>query len=103
MPFKKQLGWYLEPSGGVSYENNVQKYSNGETKNSSTRYAVNLIPGLYYQALPKLLISADFGGLGYSYNRNKSSGTPISRSSNVYFNLMSSFTFGVDFILGKKG
>ncbi len=101
MPIKKQLGWYLEPSAGFSTGNTVTKNSIGKTKYNSTTYAVYVTPGLYYQALPKLLINVDFGGLSYSHNRYKSGGNPINKTSSVNLNLLSSFTFGVDFILGK--
>ncbi len=104
MPIKKQLGWYVETNGGIYFGKNVNKNAVGDKyKTSSTRYVATVIPGLYYQALPKLLINVDFGGLGYSYSRNKYEGSPTSRTSNAYITLMSSFTFGVDFILGKKG
>lgn len=103
MPIKKQLGWYVETNGGIYFGKNTNKNAVGDkNKTTSTRYVATAIPGLYYQALPKLLINVDFGGLGYSYSRYKYEGSPTSRTSNAYINLMSSFTFGVDFILGKR-
>ncbi|WP_315819931.1 outer membrane beta-barrel protein [Paraflavitalea speifideaquila] len=76
MTIKKQLGWYLEPSAGFSTGRNVQTYPSGKVKNTYTGYTVNVTPGLYYQALPKLLVNVDFGGLGYVHNRNKSGELP---------------------------
>lgn len=101
IPIKSQIGWYLETNGGVNFSRFVTDYS-PESKSTATQYYANVIPGFYYQALPKLLISADFGGLSYSHTRNKAEGTPINKASNVNFNMLSSFTFGVDFILGRK-
>lgn len=104
MPIKKQFGWYAETNGGIYFGKNVNRNAVGDkNKTTSTRYVATVIPGLYYQALPKLLINVDFGGLGYSYSRSKYEGSPTSRTSNAYINLMSSFTFGVDLILGRKG
>jgi hypothetical protein len=102
MPIKKQLGWYLEANGGVRFDRTISEYTAIKSKSTSTQYTVNAIPGIYYQALPKLLISADFGGLGYGFARTKHEGSPAGRSSSIYFNMFSSFTFGVDFILGKR-
>ncbi len=99
MPIKKNIGWYLEPNGGASFSSNVRKYAPGKVKNTTTIYNVNVTPGIYYQPLPKLLINADFGGLGYSYSRGRTEGNPVNTYSNVYFNLLNHFTFGVDFLL----
>ncbi|AXY77156.1 hypothetical protein D3H65_25645 [Paraflavitalea soli] len=103
MPIKKQIGWYIEANGGISFRKEVNKNDVGDkNKATATEYSVGAIPGIYYQPLPKLLLTVNFGGAGYSYTKNKYEGNPTSRYSNVYFNLMSSFTFGVDFILGKR-
>ena len=99
MPIKNKIGWYLEPNGGVSFNRDVRKSSTNKIKGSSTQYNAKVLPGIYYQPIPKLLINADFGGLGYNYSRSKSDGNPTNRYSNVYLNLFSTFTFGFDFIL----
>jgi hypothetical protein len=99
MHIKNKIGWYLEPSAGVGAGRSVRKYASTETKNTVATYTVNVTPGLYYQALPKLFINADFGGLGYRHDRHKSAGNPTGKSSNVNFDLLNNFTFGVDFVL----
>lgn len=104
MPIKNQIGWYIEANGGVAFQKDVNKNAVGDkAKATSTEYSVGAVPGIYYQPLPKLLINANFGGIGYSYTRSKYEGNPRNRYSSVYLTLMNSFTFGVDFILGKKG
>lgn len=102
MPIKKQLGWYLEANGGVNFYRSVSYYSTGKSKTTTTQYSVNVIPGIYYQALPRLLVNVDFGGLNYTHGRSKTDGNPLGKASSVNFNLLSNFTFGVDFILGKS-
>lgn len=99
IPIKNQLGWYLEANGGVYFRRDVNKQSGLKSKYLATEYSVNAIPGLYYRALPKLIINADFGGLGYNYARTRTEGNPVGKTSGVYFTMLSSFTFGVDFIL----
>jgi hypothetical protein len=99
MSIKNKIGWYLEPSAGVGTGRSVNKNPNGETKSTVATYTVDVVPGLYYQALPKLFINADFGGLGYRHDRNKSAGNPVGKSSSVRFDLLNNFTFGVDFVL----
>ena len=99
MPMKGKVGWYLEPNGGVNFNKEVKKSLDNKIKNSTTQYNVKVLPGIYYQAVPKLLINADFGGLGYNHSRSKVPGNPVNKYSNVYLNLFSSFTFGVDFVL----
>ncbi|NII24037.1 hypothetical protein HB364_03020 [Pseudoflavitalea sp. X16] len=102
MPIKKQLGWYLEANGGVNFYRAVSYYSNTKSKTTTTQYGANVIPGIYYQALPRLLVNVDFGGLNYTHGRSKMDGAPVGKASSINFNLLSNFTFGVDFILGKK-
>lgn len=102
MPVAKQLGWYLEPAVGVSSNKSQQTYSGGKSKSTTTSYIAAVVPGIYYQALPKLLINADFGGVSYYYSRSKNTAGTVSKNNGISLNLMNQFTFGVDFILGKK-
>lgn len=99
MPIKGRIGWYLEPNAGVNFNKEVRKSLDNKIKTLTTQYNVKVLPGIYCQALPKLLINADFGGLGYNHNRSKASENPVNKYSNVYLNLFNSFTFGVDFVL----
>lgn len=101
MPIKKQLGWYLEPNAGFSYAKGKIRNMFSETKSSSTTYAAGIVPGIYYQPLPKLLLSVDIGGAGYSYAINKGTGSSTSKSSAVNLSFLNTFTFGVDFLLTK--
>jgi hypothetical protein len=107
LPIKNQIGWYIDASGGIAY--NKQKYktpTQDEQKSSSTNYVANAVPGLYYQPIPNLLLSVDFGGLQYRRWNSKTeytnNTTSKDKSSSIQLSLLNSFTFGVDFILGKK-
>lgn len=102
MPISKQIGWYLEPAAGVAFSNNTNKSQGIKSKYSNTAFTVAAVPGIYYQPIPKLLISADFGGVSYSHGTNKSPNGIKTKSNDVSLSLLQRFTFGIDFILGKK-
>lgn len=99
MPIKSQFGWYLEANGGSYVRRDVSKFSGTETKYTTNEYSVNAIPGFYYRALPKLIVNADFGGLGYDYAKTRTAGNPASKGSRFSVNMLSAFSFGVDFVL----
>jgi hypothetical protein len=101
MPIKDKIGWFLEPNAAFSYGKTKDESGSQKTEYSATGYSAGIVPGIYYQPVPKLLLSVDFGGLNYSYYINKSEGNPTSKTSNVNFSLLSYFTFGVDFLLTK--
>lgn len=103
MPIKGQIGWYVEPNAGITYSSTVNKSTaQGKIKTSSTNYGVGVVPGIFYQPLTKLLISADFGGLSFNHGESTGQNDQKYKSSHVNLSLMNSFTFGVDFILGKS-
>lgn len=102
IPIKGQIGWYAEPSAGVSYVSNVTKSDpGGKIQTQGINYSALVIPGIYYQPLSKLLISVDFGGLGVNHHRSKDQFDQRFRNTYVNLSLLNSFTFGVDFVLGK--
>lgn len=100
---KNKLGWYSEFGGGILW---------GKTKSSSpsinkqkiTSYSIGFTPGLYYEITPKILLNADFGGISFVHSHAKNvNGNPSSgRANNFDLSFLNHFTFGVDFILGKK-
>ena len=100
---RNKLGYYLQLHGGILLATNKFTYidSSGsamKTNYKSYSYSVGITPGIYYGVTPRLLLTADVGGLGYAY----SDGGSGSWSSNFNMSFLNSFTFGVDFILGKK-
>ena len=101
MPIKNKIGWYLEPNASFSYGKSKQENGSQKTESSTKGYSVGIIPGIYYQPIPKLLLNVDFGGANYYYNIAKSTGNPNSKSSGVNLSLLNNFTFGVDFLLTK--
>jgi hypothetical protein len=101
MPIKNKVGWYLEPNASFGYGKSKYKNGSEKTESSSKGYSASIVPGIYYQPIPKLLLNVDFGGVNYYYNVAKSAGNPNSKSSGVNLSLLSYFTFGVDFILTK--
>lgn len=102
LPISKQIGWYVEPYGGISSTRYSQTSNNNKSKSSYNTIIVGAAPGIYYQPLNKLMISADFGGLTFGHGRNKQGGVTVSKSSDVNLTLLQRFNFGIDFILGKK-
>ena len=101
IPIKNKIGWYLEPNASFGYGKNKQKNGSQKTESSTTGYSAGIVPGIYYQPIPKLLLNVDFGGVSYYHNVAKSEGNPSSKSSGVNLSLLNSFTFGVDFLLTK--
>ena len=100
---KNKLGWYLEPGGGAGWSENRQTAidSTGaifKIKNTTRYYIFGIVPGIYYQISPGILLNVDCGGISYSYS-NLGSGYS---STNFYFNFLNSFTFGLDFALSKN-
>lgn len=102
-PLKNKFGAYLQLSGGIGWSKTKQIFldTTGNLKSSTysnRSYSAGVVPGLYYKVNPWLLLNADCGGLDYSYtdlgNKNW--------NSNLSFNFLSNFTFGVDFILGRN-
>jgi hypothetical protein len=97
LPIKNKLGWYLETDASVTGANNVQYYQGIKSKVHYFGYNAGVVPGLYYQALPKLILSANVGGVAFSHQDSKSSVTE--HFSTLNFNLFSSFMFSFDFVM----
>jgi hypothetical protein len=96
---KNNLGWYsgFSVGGGIGFDKQKQQDSTHfVTQNQSWNVGAGFVPGIYYRATPTLLLTADFGGVSYNYF----SSYGVS-GSEIYFNFLTSFTFGVDFILKK--
>lgn len=101
MPIQNKLGWYAEVNGGVTGWKNEYK-GNNTSSNTATSYSIGALPGLFFQAMPKLLVNVNVGGVNFNRSINKNSSSTTSRYSSFNVNFLSSFTFGVEFILGKK-
>lgn len=101
IPLKDKLGWYVESDLAFGYAKSKQTSGQQKIENTSTGYGVSAVPGFYYQALPKLFLHVEAGGINYIYSVNKNSDDSKSKSSSVYLSLFNSFTFGVDFLLTK--
>ena len=102
-PCKEKFGIYLQLYAGIVLTKSsylVLDSTGSFTKNSSTThgYDASAIPGVYYLVSKRILLTVDCGGLSYIYDNNRDG------YSATYwtFNFLNSFTFGVDFILGKK-
>jgi hypothetical protein len=100
---KNKLGYYLQLHGGILFETNKFNAIDSSGNTSKIRYKsyvynVGITPGIYYEVAPRILLTADVGGLGYAY----SNGGSGNWSSNFNLSFLNSFTFGVDFVLGKK-
>ena len=96
---KENFGWYsgFYAGGGFSFDKQIEADStHTTTKNQNWNLRGGFIPGIYYKATQYLLVTVDFGGIGYMYSNGYGRD-----GSSVTLNFLSSFTFGVDFILGK--
>ncbi len=104
---KNRFGLYGQLSGGAGWSRSefqtTDPVTGSLTKSHVTTslYNVGLVPGVYFAVTPGILIDADFGGINYNYSHYKDFNGGTVNTSNFNFNLLSSFTFGVDFILGK--
>lgn len=104
---KNRFGLYGQLSGGAGWSKSDYQTADPVTGNltkshiTSSLYNVGLVPGVYFAATPGILINADFGGINYNYNHYKGFDGSSGNTSNFNINLLSSFTFGVDFILVK--
>jgi hypothetical protein len=102
-PVQNKLGWYSEFTGGIGGSSNKREIMGGSSKTTTTSWTAGAIPGVYFQALPKLVINANVGGINYYRSKDKgSSGITGSKNSAFNVNFLSTFNFGVDFIIGKK-
>lgn len=103
IPLKNKLGCYLQFYSGLAWTKSVDIFpdSTGASVKHSTAYnSYNLgfTPGLYYQVSPGVLLNLDAGGISYFY-ADYGHGQ---WSSSLRAGLFEQFSFGVDFILGKK-
>ncbi len=99
MPVKNKLGWYAELGAGVGAVNGKTTNSGIENKQNAFSYNAGFIPGVYYHATPKILLSVDAGGIGYFHSKNKNNVTTTSKTSSFGLNFLSSFSFGIDLVL----
>ncbi|HLK27226.1 MAG TPA: outer membrane beta-barrel protein [Puia sp.] len=102
-PIKQKFGAYLQLNAGIGwnkYSSYIYDSLGTGTKITSNyhAYLVSVVPGVYYHVTPGILLNADCGGISYNYTK----GQYDSWNSSFVFNFLSSFTFGVDFILGRK-
>lgn len=100
---RNKMGCYLQLQGGILLE--TSKYTVIDSSGSSLKsnyksyfYTAGITPGIYYEVAPRILLTANVGGLGYEYSNNGSG----SWSSYLNVSFLNNFTFGVDFIIGKK-
>jgi hypothetical protein len=98
---KNKFGWYAQLIGGVGWgENSSFIYDSlgnfHKGKSNYYTYNIGFVPGVYYHISPGVLINADCGGVGYNYTRS-----PSLWSSNIFVNFLTTFSFGVDFIITK--
>jgi len=101
---KHKLGWYTQLGGGIGWSRSTlttidQSGQEEKIVRNGNLFSVGVAPGIYFQASPGILINADCGGLGYNYVYNTYGDGYWNSSFNV--NFLSTFTFGIDFIIGK--
>lgn len=103
--FNRELGWFLEYNGLISYGVNKQAQTiagnASNYKSSSVTAGINIFPGLYYKVSPAVLIEAGLGGINASYSKGKGNNTE-SHGFNVGLNFPSNFTFGLNFFMAPK-
>ncbi|MBS1916255.1 MAG: outer membrane beta-barrel protein [Bacteroidetes bacterium] len=102
-PIKEKFGMYLQLNAGLglsrnSYYNFDSSGASVKTTYNSHTYLAGALPGFYYRVTPGILLNVDCGGLAYNYTEQDANNW----SSGFTFNFLSNFTFGVDFILGRK-
>jgi hypothetical protein len=106
LPIKNQFGWYVNVDGSMSFgKRKDTPMGQSEYVTKVTSYGAGVTPGFYYQPLRSLIVNVDFGGVAYEFNKNKSNsgGTPyVSKTSAVGLSLLSTFSFGIDFVINKK-
>ena len=103
IPLKNKLGCYLQYYGGVAWAKSAQIFPDSTGANVkhnyfSNSYNLGFTPGLYYQVSPGILLNLDAGGISYFYSDYGQG----QWASSLRVGLFEQFSFGVDFILGKK-
>jgi hypothetical protein len=100
---KEKFGAYLQFNAGIgwtkdSFPSFDSSCASVKISSSTHSYVVGIAPRPYCQVTRSVLLNVDCGNLVYHYydqgNKNW--------VSNLGFNFLNSFTFGVDFILRKK-
>ncbi|MBS1598211.1 MAG: hypothetical protein JST75_08295 [Bacteroidetes bacterium] len=99
---KDRFGWYAQLNGGFAWaEYSTLAYdssgSSHKEKSNYNTYNIGFVPGVYYRVSPGILINADCGGIAYNYNKSQSFW-----SSTIAVNFLSTFTFGIDFIISRR-
>ena len=69
---KGKFGTYLQFNGGVGWNaSSFLLFDSAGTSSKQTSsnhfYSASIVPGVYYQVSPGILLNADCGGLSYSY------------------------------------
>ena len=96
----EKVGWYSDLEAGYTYgKTKNTNYANYDTRNNGLFAA--LAPGIYYKPSKKIFLNAEIGGITYNHSKSEVIGFSDTKSSNLNVNLLSYFTFGVSFILGK--
>jgi hypothetical protein len=100
---KNKLGCYLQYNGGVALSKSTEYIfdSTGASVKSNLygqTYNLGFTPGLYYQVTPGILLNLDAGGVAYYYSDFGHG----QWASSFFVGFLNQFSFGVDFILGKK-
>lgn len=98
-PFADKAGWYTNLGAGYFHSKTKNTSSSGSTASTVNGYNINLSPGVYYMPTRKILLNGGLGGLSYAHS--KYSGGSLTNSG-FSFNLLNSFSFGIEFILGRN-
>lgn len=107
VPLKNRLGLYTELGAGIGFSRisykTISIVASSEGRQRASSYNTGITPGIYYRLSPRLLISADVGGLNYTYSKSKYESPdfyPVfSYTSDFRLSFLNSFNFGIDLIL----
>jgi hypothetical protein len=103
-PFKDKFGWSLEYGASFSASRYRSTNSVGALVNTTRVTGANagIFPGIFFRPSERVIINADFGGLGGNYNWTKTNGVSTNNNGSIYLTLFNYYNFGFDIILGKK-
>jgi len=100
-PFADKAGWYTNLGAAYNFSKSKQTTMGSLVESENSGYYFNFSPGVYYMPTKKIVLSGGLGGLAYSHIRTSGNSTPVATSSAFIFNLLNSFSFGIEFLLGK--
>jgi hypothetical protein len=105
-PFNENIGIFgqLDIGGGfgTSKRTEVVPGSSATQKGDITLIATRLHPGFYFKVSKRLIIEANFGGLGYTSTTMKPEFGEKQKESELEFTLTSTLGIGFQVVLGKK-